>query len=339
MPYFGEHVKNIVGKSKRKLEKSGGWGLGGPSFVKPNPQGGITMFPLLPQSLVRNESKTPVKPKAPKPIRPRKGTSAHKKLHANPHPILAECSKLLGQTMYGKQSECDSSSMTPLVTVSGHPKKRESKLNIRTARFRESSFTVSSEMPSKFRVVLIEEGMGNSSDAFYYTREALESAIDVFNGLKIMADHPTETEDQIRPERSTKDILGHYENLAVEDGKDGQGQLCADVDILDCANTEWARACMVRAVENSSKFPGRDFIGLSINASGPSEETQIADVIKIAPDGAKQKLVDAQAEGIEVVKVVTKINRAVSCDLVTEAGAGGKIQHSIEGDTDGQKTA
>ncbi len=238
-----------------------------------------------------------------------------------------------------KHKECDSSSMTPAVTAGGQKRQRESKLKFVISNFRESAAPSGEGIPNKFRVVLIEEGMGNSSDAYYYTREALESAIEVFNGLKIMADHPTDEEEQIRPERSTRDTLGHYENLGVEQLSEGQSVLCADLDIVPSQDTEWARARMVRAIENAPKFPGKDFVGLSINASGPSAETPIEDVISMAPEGAKQKLIDAQNEGIETVKVVSKINRARSCDLVTEAGAGGKFLNIIGGDTDGQKTA
>ena len=43
------------------------------------------------------------------------------------------------------------------------------------------------------------------------------------------------------------------------------------------------------------------------------------------------KLAEAKENGIESVKVVRKIKSAVSCDLVTEAGAGGKILNFIEG--------
>lgn len=342
IPIFGNYF-NLLPKGQRQSkhkEKAGNWGLGGPSVVKPNPQGGILMFPLfgpgfkqISEKGAKGGAKKPEKPKEPKPLRPRKGKPVHKKLHANPHPILAECGMLLGQGL-GKK-ECDSSSMTPLVTVPGQTRKRESNFNIVTSRFREAA---GQGMPNKFRVVLIEEGMGNSTDAYYYSRDALESAVQVFNGLKIYADHPTNQEESDRPERSTRDVLGHYENLKVELSADGQAQLCADVDILPCRDTEWARACMLRAVENAKKFPDRDFIGLSINASGPSEERPIDDVISLAPQGARQKLLDAQAEGIETVKLVSQINRAVSCDLVTEAGAGGKILNVIGG-ADGQKTA
>lgn len=341
-PYFDNYVKKLVAPGQI-AEKGSGWGFDGPHIATDGQNFGNDFIPLfgpfmkklLKHAKSKEAGKKPAKPKAPKPIRPRKGKPVHAKLHANPHPILAECAKLLGQ-FNTKQSECDSSSMTPLVTVSGQKKQKESSLKIMTSRFRES--VGGGELPTKFRVVLIQEGMGNSNDAYYYTREALETGVDVFNGLKIMVDHPSEEEERIRPERSTRDVIGHYENLSVENDPDGgQAMLCADLNILDAADTELARAQMVRAVENSAKFPGRDFIGLSINASGPSQETPLEDVLGVAPEGAKQKLIDAQADGISTLKVVSKINRAVSCDLVTEAGAGGKIINIIGGSSDGKK--
>ncbi len=340
-PYFGSILQRMKSKPKEAGGKAG-WGLGVPSIVKNSPQAtGIVFYPIfndvakyfLDKHGKKEASKNPVKPKSPKPLH-KKGKPVHKKLHDNPHPILAESySALIGWPKKSKQSEADSSSMVPAMTAKGT--KRESSFKIVSSRFREKAS--SSDTPNKFRVVLLEEGMGNSHDSFYYTKEALDSAVDLFTGLKIMADHPTMEEEEIRPERSTRDILGHYENLAVEEGDLGQHQLCGDVDVLPGADCDWARVRMVRAVENAKKFPGRDFIGLSINASGPSEKTPIQDVIDIAPDGAKQKLVDAQAEGVEIVRVVNQINKAVSCDLVTEAGAGGKILNIIGDNDDAEK--
>ncbi len=337
-PFFNDHVKNLIAPGQ--IAEGGGHGLSDPSLVRAGTTFGNDFFSIFNLAKVVSQSKEkgakggggkPVKPKAPK--RPSK--PAHKKLHANPHPILAECEKLMGR-LFSHQSECDSSSMTPLVTVPGQGKKKESKLRIMTSNFRES-IKSGPGLPTKFRVVLIQEGMGNSNDAYYYTREALESGVEVFSGLKIMVDHPSEEEERIRPERSTRDVIGHYENLSVEnDPEGGQAMLCADLSLLDASDTELARAQMVRAVENSAKFPGRDFIGLSINASGPSAETPIEDIMGVAPEGAKAKLIEAQQEGISILRVVSKINRAVSCDLVTEAGAGGKILQIIGG-ADGKK--
>jgi hypothetical protein len=359
LPIFGDVISKF-GIAKGQIEAGGhaGWGFEGPTMTVPFDQGGTISYPLFATAINAFTKKVagtktatpkaeagtkPEKPKAPKPLPERKGKSAHKKIHDNPHPILAECDRLTGNAPgSGKPPvahyESMSSTMTPLVTVDAKTKQKESTFKIMSSRFKEGA-KQTSDLPTKFRVVLLEEGLGNTHDAFYYTEAALESAVEVFNGLKIMADHPTEEEEDIRPERSTRDILGHYENLSVEEAEDGQHQLCADVDILPSVDCEWARARMVRAVENAEKFPGRDFIGLSINASGPSEQMDIEQAIEQAPEGAKQKLIDAQADGVDTVKMVSKINRAVSCDLVTEAGAGGKVLSIIEGDDNGKKTA
>lgn len=229
-----------------------------------------------------------------------------------------------------KQAKCeaDSGSAFTLQQVSGI--KRES-LKFGTTRFSEASVR-NVDNPTKFRVVLLEEGLGNSNDAFYYSKEALESAVSIFTGAKIYADHPTMEEEQIRPERSTRDILGHFENLSVEISPTGSTVLCGDVDTIPSSDCDWARALMIRAVENSEKFPGKEFIGLSINAAGDSEVMSIDEVMSGAPAGAKPKLEEAKKNGIESVKVVRKINAAVSCDLVTEAGAGGKILNIIQGE-------
>lgn len=350
LPYFDNHIKNMIAPGQRgemeSKEKGGGWGMDSPHVPMDGKNFGNDFFPVFSpfmKNIVHSVNKAkkhkqastkPEKPKAPKALNLKKGP-AFKKLHANPHPILAECcNRILGRPT---KREAISATSFPLATAGGQ-KKRESALKILSSRFREA-IAVKNGIPNRFRVVLIEEGMGNSNDAYYYTRQALESAVEVFNGAKVYVDHPTAEEEEIRPERSTRDAVGHYENLSVETAPEGgQAWLCADLDILPVKATELQRAQMVRAIQNAAKFPGKDFIGLSINASGPSEETPIENVIATAPEGAKQKLVDAQAsDGIETVKVVSKINRAVSCDLVTEAGAGGKILNIIGGNTDGQK--
>lgn len=249
------------------------------------------------------------------------------------HPILAEaCARVLGQKAPAPK-ECISGSTNTANLV----KSKESKIKFQALRFMESAAVA--ESPTTFRVVLLEEGLGNFSDAFYYTRDALESAVSIFNGLKIFADHPSLEEEEIRPERSTRDILGHYENVSVEDGDAGRAWLCGDVNIMPSTDCAWARGLMVRAIENAKKFPDKPFIGLSINAGGAAEKTPIEDVIKIAPDGAKEKLNEAKENGIEDVRVVQKITRGTSCDLVTEAGAGGKILNIIGDEKDGEEKA
>jgi len=183
---------------------------------------------------------------------------------------------------------------------------------------------------TKFSVILIREGMGNFGTAYYYTKEALQNAVTVFEGKKIYADHPTLEEDQIRPERSVRDILGYFENVRTVEASDGCLEIQGDVKILPDKPYEWARALMRNSVEFAKKFPDKDFVGLSINANGDSVDAPIEEVLKSAPEGAKLKLSKALESGIQTVRVVSKIDDAISCDLVTEAGAGGRILQMLE---------
>lgn len=252
-----------------------------------------------------------------------------------PHASTLEAAikRILGGHVPHGTKEAISASTNAIALVKS---KESSKITFK-ASMREDAGVVTSESQNKFRVVLIEEGMGNFGNAFYYTKEALENAIPIFTGLKIMADHPSLDEEETRPERSTRDILGHYENLALEESG-GRSMLCGDVDILPSPDCDWARVRMIRALENASKFPDKPFIGLSINAWGDSQNTPIDEVISKAPEGAKAKLIEAKENGIELVKVVHQLKGAISCDLVTEAGAGGKILNII-GEEDGKEEA
>lgn len=232
--------------------------------------------------------------------------------------------------------EADSSGANPQVLRS-NVNKEASKERLRgnvdfKCQFVESAAKDNGIGYTKYSVVLIKEGMGNLKDAFYYHRDALMSAVPVFEGKKIYADHPTLVEEQIRPERSVRDVLGHFENVRLEE-TDGQAMLCADVVTMPDEPYRWARALMRHAVEYSSKYPDKEFVGLSINASGDASPMSIDKLLESGvPESAKLKLLKAKAEGIETIKLVTKLDAAVSCDLVTEAGAGGMILEMIEGE-------
>jgi len=227
-----------------------------------------------------------------------------------------------------KPKEADSASANTQVL---RPQKESFNIPIRSARFLEGAAKDNGVGHTRFRVILLQEGLGNLKDAYYYSREALQSAVPVFEGKKIYADHPTAIEERTRPERSVKDVLGHFESVALQEGDDGQAQLVADVVILPEEPYRWARALMSHSVEYAKRYPDKDFVGLSINASGDAESMSISALMeKGVPDSAVQKLRSAQAEGIEQVKLVSVIKDAVSCDLVTEAGAGGKVLEMLE---------
>jgi hypothetical protein len=221
-----------------------------------------------------------------------------------------------------KKREADSASAFPQAMSA-----RESSFRIMT-KFNESDTEKSSG--NKFRVVLIKEGMGNMKDAFFYSKAALSSAVPVFEGKKIYADHPSSSEEQTRPERSVKDVLGHFENVELVD-EDGQSMLEADLIILPGDHFDWAATLMSHAVEYSKQYPDKDFIGLSINAAGDADPMPIDDLIKdnSLADACIEKLTLAKSQGIETIRFVKEIKDAVSCDLVTEAGAGGRIKDMI----------
>lgn len=193
--------------------------------------------------------------------------------------------------------------------------------------FRESDSRPSAATGAKYQVVLIEEGMGNLKDCFYYTRECLEGAASMFEGKKCYVDHPSTIDEQTRPERSVKDIAGNFEGVHVEESEDGAARLVGVLNVLPGNSYEATRTLLSHAVDYSEKYPDKDFIGLSINASGDAEPQSLQEFLKesVIPESAMPKLKQALAEGIDQVRVVKAIRDAVSCDLVTEAGAKGKV--------------
>lgn len=247
-----------------------------------------------------------------------------------------------GKKPMDQQTQADSATSQPVGVLIGQKSMPQKQSQIKDkflkVKFREGVKADSLTGPSKFRTVLIQEGMGNLKDGFFYTKEALQSAVPVFEGAKIYADHPDKLEEQVRPERSVRDVLGHFENVHLEEGEDGQSELVGDVCVLKDEPYKWARSLMTHAVEYSNKYPDRDFIGLSINASGdanPIEAKKLLESELSLP--VKQKIEKAIAEGVETVRIVTSIKDAVSCDLVTEAGAGGKVLELLEGEKKSMK--
>jgi hypothetical protein len=187
-----------------------------------------------------------------------------------------------------------------------------------------------------YRVILIQEGLGNLHDCYYYSKDALKYAAEnkIFEGAKIYADHPSIIDEQSRPERSVKDIIGHFENVQLEMEAD-RAMLTGVVRIPLGNPFDWVRSMMDHAVSFAKKYSedGMDFIGLSINANGDAFEQPIDDVIRMAPTACREKLLKAKSLGIPTVKVTKAIFDAFSCDMVTSAGAGGRVLKLLqEGD-------
>lgn len=143
----------------------------------------------------------------------------------------------------------------------------------------------------RYRARLIEGDTQGSSG--YYSREVLErdGPRTWAQGTQVFMDHPGEHERHDRPERSVRDLAGRIDSTPAYEG-DG---LYADVYIYP-----WA-AGIVREMA--------DDIGMSIRASATVESSN-----------------DPAIRG----PVITSLTEGVSVDLVTRAGAGGKLVSLIE---------
>jgi len=211
------------------------------------------------------------------------------------------------------------------------PQTRESKVVSLASRSHLKEAVAKKDAATRFEVILIQEGLGNMKDCFFYTRECLQTAATLFEGRKCMADHPTQIEEQVRPERSVRDVVGHYENVRFSE-MDGRGVLMADLCILPGEQFDWARSLLTNSVDYAKKYSDAEFVGLSINASGEADTVGLEEFVRSneLADSVLGKLNLALAEGITEVRPVTRLTEAISCDLVTEAGAGGKILRLIE---------
>ena len=140
-------------------------------------------------------------------------------------------------------------------------------------------------------VVVIKPGF-NSSRSRYYPADMLKRDHLKFNNVKMYADHPTEAQDQERPERSVKDWVANLVNVRMGE----EGAVIGDAIIT----APWFKEKLgiLRDKQLLSEM------GVSINAIGK------ASIAKV--EGVKTALVDG-------------ITRARSVDFVTEAGAKGGV--------------
>lgn len=145
----------------------------------------------------------------------------------------------------------------------------------------------------RWRARIIEGDRWGSSA--YYPKEVLErDGARVFTaGLAMYVNHPSQTEQYDRPERSVSDMVGKLLTDAVFEG-DG---LYADVEFYDS---------FVAEINEKSQD-----IGLSVRAHGLTE--------------------DAEMDG-RYGPVLVALLAADSVDVVTKAGAGGKLTSILESD-------
>lgn len=183
---------------------------------------------------------------------------------------------------------------------------------------------------SRYRTVLICEGLGNQRDGFYYTAAALQVGAKLFEGQKCYANHPSAIGEEVLPERDVRDIVGHFENVqAIKNGDHMEIQ--GDLVIMLGPTYDWVRSQLDHALSFSEKHTDKDFIGLSINAGGSAVPMPADKFLASAPipDSCRPKVEQAVADGLSVIKVVEAIEEAISCDLVTQAGAGGRVLQAI----------
>ena len=144
-------------------------------------------------------------------------------------------------------------------------------------------------------VKIIQPGWGTSG---YYSDKVLErDAPKVFTkGLQMYWDHPTQTEERERPERSLRDLAGELVENAryMPDGAWGPGP--------------YARAKVFGTFANTINELA-PHIGVSINGRGLAEQ--------------------GEAEGQEG-PIIQEISSVRSVDFVTVPGAGGKILELFE---------
>lgn len=152
-----------------------------------------------------------------------------------------------------------------------------------------------------WRSCLIEADVQGSSG--FYPADVLrrDGAIAFPAGTHVYFDHPTDSEEAERPERSILDIAGYLlDGAKFEEGPDGRG-LFAQIQFTEKAKP------IVRQLAK--------IVGLSIRAAGQVEET---------PSGER---------------VVRSISEGLSVDVVTRAGAGGRLVSMTESASPGSPPA
>jgi len=143
-----------------------------------------------------------------------------------------------------------------------------------------------------WEIRLIRSGL--SVNRKYYPESVLRDAVDKFEDAKVYADHPTKTEEQERPERSVRDIVGWIDGVRYEGN--GRNGLYGTFHALD--TQKWFADLVREAYERGKP----DLLGFSIRAWGKDKIKRIDD---------------------QLVHSVEQINRVMSVDAVTEPAAGG----------------
>ncbi len=140
-------------------------------------------------------------------------------------------------------------------------------------------------------VIVIKPGFNESGDR-YYPAEVLKRDFGIFEGMKMYADHPTEEEDQARPERSITDWVATLLSVSVDEA----GVVTGVAEIIE----PWLMTKLATLREKKML----NSMGISINAIGSASKGEI--------------------DGKETL-IIERLVAAKSVDFVTEPGAGGIV--------------
>lgn len=140
-------------------------------------------------------------------------------------------------------------------------------------------------------VIVIKPGFNETEDR-YYPEEVLKRDYEIFEGMKMYADHPTDEEDKARPERSIKDWVATLTEVTCDE----KGVVTGVAEIVE----PWLMQKLASLREKGMLSE----MGISINAVGSASKATI--------------------DGKETL-VIEKLVACRSVDFVTEPGAGGVV--------------
>lgn len=200
--------------------------------------------------------------------------------------------------------------ITPTVVDESYRPVRESRTDV--VALEQASEAMDDQMtkPGIVKAILISEGLGNRADMNYYSRQAIESGPPIFEGEVMMMNHMGIEDEKNRPEGDVEKTVGYYKNVRSE-MVEGLLSLTADLhfDLSESGQQAYKKA--LSCLQYKKDFPNsqKEYLGVSINAGGESEPRTIA--------------IDGQ---MEEVNYVTQFTVARSADMVTKAGARGRIR-------------
>lgn len=154
--------------------------------------------------------------------------------------------------------------------------------------------------PWAFECDMITAGPGNPGNKYYYPPEWVNDALTakLYNGAQCFIDHDGFMDQENRPERSMKDLLGYWSRVRAE-GNALKGR----INIVPSEANRPFRDQIATSIEYRKKFPDKNFCGFSVVQRGDTEPMKL--------------------EGEEWKKVI-RTTAVKSCDLVTLPARGGQ---------------